>query len=193
MASASQGQVEFSADPTNVSSFMKFHEATRSFALPVGSHGVPLDPRRARRPPPSAPKTSLHTRRAPPTAARGPVAPPETVSQVRTRSTEPHGPHLRPSAGTRGPVRREVGGRRAEPNAASVHTRRAGPTAPRACPGCDARTRQVRTAVPREPHHAVPRSPVNGAFATVPGFAFVCGWPEARSTARGWACPAGRC
>ena len=44
MAGASEGQVEFSADPTNLSSFMELHEATRSFALPVGSHGVPLDP-----------------------------------------------------------------------------------------------------------------------------------------------------
>jgi hypothetical protein len=44
MAVASEGWVVFSADPTNLSSFMKFHEATRSFALPVGSHGAPLDP-----------------------------------------------------------------------------------------------------------------------------------------------------
>ena len=52
-------------------------------------------------------------------AARASVAPPETVSQVRRRSTEPHGPNLRPSAGHGRLVRQGAGGHR-EPNGAST-------------------------------------------------------------------------
>ena len=154
MASASQGQVEFSADPTNLSSFMKFHEATRSFALPVGSHGVPLDPHEGAPTASSAPQRALHTRHAPPTAARGPVAPPETPSQVRTRSTEPHGLHLRPSAGTRGPVRQDAGAQ-VEPNGASTPVGR-GLRHPARAPGgvrkpdrCETRTTASPDAVAR--------------------------------------------
>jgi hypothetical protein len=69
MASASEGQVEFSADPTNLSSFMKLHEATRSFALPVGSHGVPLDPHEGAPTAPSPPQRARNVRLAAGSAA----------------------------------------------------------------------------------------------------------------------------
>ena len=119
--------------------------------VPIAPHGVPFDPLRG-------PHCALHTRRAPPTAARGPVAPPETANQVRTRSTEPHGLHLRPSAGTRGS---RAAGRRSTGRAKrGLHTCRARSTAPREGPGRGAKTRQVRMLHHREPRRGRTRRSV---------------------------------
>ena len=128
MARFPKWQVDSSADPTNLSSLMKFREANQSYAKlqysklrealapPLGCRPPPLGcPSTARR----GPQRALHTRRVPPAAARASVAPPEAASQVRTRSTEPHGPDLRPSAGPWRLVRQGAGGHR-EPNGAST-------------------------------------------------------------------------
>ena len=169
MASASQGQVEFSADPTNLSSFMEFHEATRSFALPVGSHGSPSTPeRRADRL--LGPSTRpLHTSRAShsparlrrPTRDRVPGA--NALHRAAWRRFVPRGVPLasRPAQPRRTP--------RAKWRLHSSHVS-GGSYGTRACPGRLATTRQVRSTRPRESLHERSTSYVTDILKSVSKF-----------------------
>ena len=145
---------------------MKFREATRSYAklreasrsspaplgVPTAPHGVPFDRS-------SGPSTLL-TR--PSHASRTSGGRASLRSPARGRESGANALDGAARAGfapLRGPLASRAAGRRRPSRAKRrLHTCRAGPTAPRACPGQPATTRQVRTACRREPRRGRSRS-----------------------------------